>query len=67
VTDDEDEIPYWENYESGPYCVHWDYPPDCEEKCKCGHECRKHWCGNECEIEGCSCQQYQDPDHDTRR
>ena len=39
----EDDEDAWDDYESGPYCVHWDDPSDCEEKCAiCGGECRFH-------------------------
>ncbi len=35
----------WNNYESGPFCRHWDDPSDCDIECAvCGHRCPRHEC-----------------------
>jgi len=32
-----------EDYGSGPFCVHWHGPDDCDEVCAhCGHLCGRH-------------------------
>lgn len=48
----------WDD-ESGPFCRHWGDPSDCEEKCWwCGHRCNQHWGTDECDEDGCDCQQW---------
>ena len=64
MSDDEfsDELSDEDNdreYESGPFCVHWDSEPwACVERCArpgCGHPCKGHNHGA-CEVEGCECE-----------
>lgn len=32
-----------EEYNSGPFCIHWNNLYDCENICsRCGYECRHH-------------------------
>ena len=50
----------FEDYESGPFCIHWGDPADCEDLCLregCGHKCHFHSCGGfEClAVDGCPC------------
>lgn len=49
----------WEDYESGPYCLHWS--DGCDEKCvSCGHECKRHgWGYDECDE--CACKEFKEP------
>jgi len=48
MDDDDDE------FGSGPYCQHWNDPSDCDEMCKCGHECHDHGLfSGTCEECGC--------------
>lgn len=28
--------------DSGPFCIHWADPSDCDELCQCGHKCFQH-------------------------
>lgn len=51
---------FQETIETGPFCIHWDHPDDCDEKCKCGHECREHdmWIDQACEE--CDCEKFED-------
>lgn len=57
-----DEIDYdegneWSDYDSGPFCPHWSDPSECDEKCSvCDHECKDHFGGDECRVEGCDCE-----------
>lgn len=54
--DDETEDSDWE---SGPFCIHWDDPGDCNDLCKCGHTCTQHGGGHwSCEV--CDCQKFED-------
>ena len=50
-----DSDPDWDEYDSGPFCVHWETPWDCNEVCACGHECRRHdrHATNDDETPGC--------------
>lgn len=33
----------WSDYDSGPFCPHWDSPYSCQQKCeKCDHFCYDH-------------------------
>ena len=44
--------------DSGPFCQHWGDPSDCDEMCKCGHQCCQHdlWDDDHgCRVEGCAC------------
>ena len=50
-------------YESGPFCMHFGDPADCDELCVCGHQCHEHsyWDDDHgCEVEGCSCTKFVD-------
>lgn len=50
-----------EEYESGPFCIHWGDPGDCDSACLrkgCGHRCSNHGTFDDpdsCQEEGCSC------------
>lgn len=62
---EDDEID-WDNYETGPFCRHYNDPSDCDEPCaRCGHKCSEHgggWDNNEpCEHDGCACPGFVDP------
>jgi hypothetical protein len=47
----------WSDYESGPFCRHYSDPWDCDTPCgTCGHRCCKH--SDECEEEGCGCEEW---------
>jgi hypothetical protein len=56
----QDDIDY--DYDSGPFCRHWRDPADCNLLCKvCRHFCWQHsWYVNNCNVEGCSCEEYKD-------
>lgn len=46
-------------YETGPYCIHWCEPGDCDHPCLregCKHRCDEHRGAGECKVEGCLCQ-----------
>ena len=46
--------------DSGPFCIHWSDPCDCEEKCAaCGHSCAEHGGGHECNVDGCDCEEFK--------
>jgi len=48
----------YDNYESGPFCAHWGELGDCEEICtECGHGCNNHNMGDECNVDGCDCEE----------
>jgi hypothetical protein len=55
---------YWENFETGPFCRHWESPGDCQRNCAgCGHGCTDHALPeskSNCEVEGCACKQWTD-------
>lgn len=54
----------WEDYDTGPYCRHWNpSPSDCEEPCVCGHPCRRHYFG-ECTEQGCECEHFRDAEEE---
>ena len=55
------------SYESGPYCMHWYDPPDCEYLCICGHKCREHCGGMSCDSRNCECEEFEDVDADERK
>jgi len=58
----DDELPE-EDYDSGPYCQHWDDPFECEDLCKCGHFCHRHnFVGEDCKEELCKCEKFKDKD-----
>ena len=50
--------------DSGPFCVHYGDPCDCEEKCaRCGHTCASHSGGREiCYLDECDCEAFVDED-----
>lgn len=49
-------------YDTGPFCIHWSDPADCEEICAtCKHWCRAHGLG-ECNEGGCKCVKFKDQD-----
>lgn len=67
-TETEDEDQEWH---SGPYCIHWSDPLDCEEECSgCQHQCRRHRkydtiyeppaCLGPDDQQECSCPEFQD-------
>lgn len=44
-------------YESGPYCVHWCTPWDCETSClRCGLACKDHDYG----TDNGACEEFED-------
>lgn len=51
----------WGDRDTGPFCRHWSDPSDCEEMCRCGHECRQHSTyADFCKVEGCDCDEFKD-------
>jgi hypothetical protein len=45
----------YDDYNSGPFCMHWLNPEDCDEDCPyCGHPCNKHSAYFGCELCECS-------------
>lgn len=52
----------WEDYESGPFCPHWNGLGDCDEKCSCGHRCGTHL--DECGVDDCACEGFKEPESD---
>jgi hypothetical protein len=48
-----------QDYDSGPYCVHWSDPADCDKMCKCGHKCSQHDF-SDCLVENCNCDEFED-------
>jgi hypothetical protein len=54
----------WSDYESGPFCKHWQYAYNCDELCaKCGHRCSLHG-DDECFADGgCGCKSFADWSH----
>lgn len=61
--DAEDDNPEWD---SGPYCKHWNSPEDCNEPCKCGHPCREHGLGW-CSEDGCVCEEFVDAEDEEKK
>lgn len=57
-----DDEPAREDWDSGPFCPHFSDPHDCEELCKCGHQCRKHWRGEDCQADDCDCEEFTEVD-----
>ncbi len=56
LDDDQD----WSDYDSGPFCPHWNSPGECDEVCtKCGHGCNDHYGDLGCQIEGCDCEELE--------
>src|SRR3972149_3551968 len=54
---------YWDDYESGPFCVHWSELGDCADSCeRCGHSCNEHEGEREveCRFTDCTCQGFVD-------
>ena len=49
----------WDDYETGPFCRHWDHPSDCTEPCMCGHHCRWH-AGGDCNVDDCQCLEFEE-------
>jgi hypothetical protein len=69
VDDDEVDLgaePEWNEWDTGPFCIHYSDPCDCEEKCAaCGHECRQHaggYPGMGCSVENCNCEEFKRPE-----
>jgi hypothetical protein len=61
--DSEDDV----EFDSGPFCIHWGDPSDCQEMCKCGHPCHNHSIWDDersCNIEGCDCNGFEDIEDD---
>jgi hypothetical protein len=45
----------WDDYDSGPFCMHWRQPGNCDENCPyCGHACSAHSAFYGCEFCECS-------------
>jgi len=45
--------------DSGPFCIHYNDSSDCDEKCKCEHECREHdYWDNSCDE--CECLEFEE-------
>jgi hypothetical protein len=43
------------DYDTGPFCMHWSTPHDCDENCDyCGHPCREHSAWG-CSVDECGC------------
>ena len=53
----------WEEYESGPFCRHWDDPSCCTEVCVCGHRCIEHVFTKPGECDRCECNEWRENDH----
>ncbi len=53
------------DYESGPFCRHWDDPSSCDIICtNCGHRCTEHstdFGHTVCEEDGCDCDEWVEP------
>jgi hypothetical protein len=57
----DDDTDDWVDYESGPFCRHWGELGACDDKCKCGHECRLHPSYDEsCDAPWCACEKFED-------
>ena len=59
----------YDDYESGPFCRHWD-DMGCTVKCaRCGHSCLRHGIGNDLSCDDCNCREWlevaQGPKEDT--
>lgn len=54
----------FEDYDTGPFCMHWYDPSDCELVCRCEHPCRRHADGGEdvCLEDECECEAFEDKD-----
>lgn len=52
------------DYESGPFCRHWDDPGDCRIKCgHCGHGCCEHAATEgETHCHECECPRWVEPE-----
>ena len=48
----------WEDYDSGPFCIHWSGLSDCDEVCACGHKCREHYDSEPCCV--CDCHKFKE-------
>lgn len=48
----------YEDYDSGPFCQHYDHPDYCNVMCTCGHPCRDHYCDDSCNA--CDCDKFKD-------
>lgn len=48
------------DWESGPYCMHYFSPWDCDWICKCGHRCQDHdpTLPHECNV--CQCRAFRE-------
>lgn len=54
----------WSENQSGPFCLHYSDPSECDAICKCGHECKNHRHGG-CNIDGCDCDDFTEANTDT--
>jgi len=55
----------WDDYETGPFCRHWDETGCCEMVCAtCGHGCERHGAEDghwACLEVGCPCAKWIEP------
>lgn len=53
----------WGQYETGPFCRHWDSPSGCEIKCAaCGHGCAAHqYEQDDTSCMQCDCLKWEEP------
>jgi hypothetical protein len=51
-----------EEWTSGPFCLHWCDPVECERLCACSHFCRQHDFSGHCREPGCFCEEFKDED-----
>ena len=53
-----------EAWESGPFCVHWGDPADCNIECaECGHDCYQHGT-SKCQAKDCNCSNFREKDEE---
>lgn len=52
----------WEDYDSGPFCMHWGELGDCDDLCSnCNHTCNEHVHGHDyCEVDDCNCEKQKE-------
>lgn len=64
--DESDESEDTTDYNSGPYCRHWNDPADCDAVCgTCGHTCGQHVDALGCRDEHCPCEDFTKPQAET--
>lgn len=52
---------WWDDYESGPFCRHYDNPIDCDIVCAtCGHGCVEHEVYVDTRCYECDCEEWVD-------